>query len=100
MTKFSNYKDYDLRKKIEKNEKNIFLLKSFLLNQKNSKKIRFKIMLKLSRTYSGLIGNKLINRCMMTTKIRSVSRLTNLTKSSFRDNLRWGKVSGFKKASW
>jgi len=88
MTKYANYKDFNLRKNLEKNQKNIFLLKSFLLNQKNSKKIRFKIMLKMDRTYNTLLGNKIKNRCIYSTKIRSVYRVTNLTKSSFRDNLR------------
>jgi len=100
MTKYANYKDFNLRKNLEKNQKNIFLLKSFLLNQKNSKKIRFKIMLKMDRTYNTLLGNKIKNRCIYSTKIRSVYRVTNLTKSSFRDNLRWGKVTGFRKSSW
>jgi hypothetical protein len=88
MTKYSNYKDYKLRIKKEKIQKDIFLLKSFLLNKKNPKKIQFKIMLKLNKIYCGSIGNKLKNRCIFSTKIRSVYRLTNLTKSSFRENLR------------
>ncbi len=100
MTKYSNYKDYSLRKQVKKKQKKILLLKSFLLNQKNTKKIRFKIMLKLDRTYRMLVGNKIKNRCIFSTKIRSVSRLTNLTKTSFRNTLQWGKVSGFRKASW
>jgi ribosomal protein S14 len=37
---------------------------------------------------------------MFSTKVRAVSRLTNLTKSSFKENLKWGKLNGFKKASW
>jgi hypothetical protein len=88
MTKYSNYKDFYLRQKIKVKQKKIFLLKSFLLNQKISKKIRFKIMLKFDRNYNTLIFNKIKNRCMFSTKIRAVSRLTNLTKSTFRDYLR------------
>jgi len=57
-------------------------------------------MLKMHKLYHSLLGNKFKNRCIFSTKIRSVSRLTNLTKSSFRENFRWGKLSGFKKASW
>ena len=100
MSKHANYKDFYLRKRLKLNQNNIFVLKSFLLNTKNSKKIRFKIMLKLHQLYKDLLGNRFKNRCMFSTKIRSVSRLTNLTKSSLRDNIRWGKVSGFRKASW
>ena len=100
MTKYSNYKDYKLRKDLKTKQKDFFLIKSFLLNKKNNKKIRFKIMLKLMRDYRSFLGNKFKNRCIFSTKIRSVSRITNLTKSSFRENLRWGKLSGFQKASW
>ena len=100
MTKYSNYKDYNLRKQLKINESDIFILKSFLLRTETSKKIRFKIMLKIHKLYNGLLGNKYKNRCMFSTKIRSVNRLTNLTKASFKDNLKWGKLSGFRKASW
>lgn len=100
MTKYSNYKDYKLRKDLRDNELNIFILKSFLLKKKTPKKTRFKIMLKIHKLYSGLLGNKYKNRCIFSTKIRSVNRLTNLTKASFQENLKWGKLSGFRKASW
>jgi len=100
MTTYSKYKDFTLRKKVHKNELNILILKSFLSNKKISKVMRFKIMLKMNRLYKGLLGNKYKNRCMYSTKIRAVNRMTNLTKSSFKDTLRWGNVSGFKKASW
>lgn len=100
MTKYSNYKDYQLRKNLKDNELNIFVLKSFLLKKKTPKNIRFKIMLKIHKLYGGLLGNKYKNRCILSTKIRSVNRLTNLTKASFQENLKWSKLSGFRKASW
>lgn len=88
MSKHANYKDFYLRKRLKTNQNTLFILKSFLLNKKNSKKIRFKIMLKMQQLYKDLLGNKFINRCIFSTKIRSVSRITNLTKSSLRDNIR------------
>ncbi len=100
MTRHGNYKDFVLREKLKFKQNKILILKSFLFNEKNSKKIRFKIMLKMHKLYQSLLGKHFINRCMFSTKVRAVSRLTNLTKSSFRENLRWGKVSGFRKASW
>lgn len=100
MTKYSNYKDFSLRKQLKNKELNIFILKSFLLEKKTPKQIRFKIMLKITKLYNEFLGNKFKNRCIFSTKIRSVNRLTNLTKASFKDNLKWGKVSGFRKASW
>ena len=100
MTKYSRYKDYNLRKKLKTNESSILVLKSFLLRTETSKKIRFKIMLKIDKLYNSLLGNKFKNRCMSSTKVRSVSRVTNLTKASFNETLKWGRLSGFKKASW
>jgi ribosomal protein S14 len=99
MSKHANYKDFFLRKQLKLKQKNTFILKSLLLNEKNPKTIRFKIMLKMHKLYKDLLGVKFKNRCIFSTKIRSVSRLTNLTKSSLRDNIRWGKVTGFRKAS-
>lgn len=99
MTSYSKFKDYQNRQNLALNYKNLLILKSFLLNQKKDKKIRFKIMLKLNQTYNTLLGNKIKNRCIMSTKVRSVSRLTNLTKSFFSENLKKGNVSGFKKGS-
>jgi ribosomal protein S14 len=37
---------------------------------------------------------------MFTKEVRAVFRITNLAKSSFKNSLSWGKVSGFKKSSW
>lgn len=100
MTKYSNFKDFNLRNKLKKNQMNTFILKSFLFKEETSKKMRFKIMLKMHKMYHSLLGNKFKNRCVFSTKIRSVSRLVNLTKSTFRETLRWGKLNGFRKASW
>lgn len=100
MTKYSNFKDYNIRKKYKIDYSNLFLLKSMLLNQNNDIKIRFKIMLKLDTIYRELFHSRIKNRCMYSTKIRSVYRFTNLTKSTLRDNLRSGNISGFRKASW
>jgi ribosomal protein S14 len=88
MTKHANFKDFFLRKNIQKYQADFLVLKFLLLNRKNSKKIRFKIMLKLHKLYRDLLGSKLKNRCISSTKIRSVSRITNLTKSTFRETLR------------
>ena len=88
MTKFANYKDFALRKKLKSNQNKIFILKSFVLKEEIPKKIRFKIMLKLQQLHKHLLGNKFKNRCMFSTKIRAVSRVSNLTKASFKDNLK------------
>ena len=88
MTKHANFKDFLLRKNLKTYQDDLLVLKCLLLNKKNSQKTRFKIMLKMHKLYRDLLGNKLKNRCISSTKIRSVSRLTNLTKSTFRETLR------------
>jgi hypothetical protein len=88
MTKHANFNDFSLRKNLKRYRERLLVLKCLLLNEKNSPKIRFKIMLKMHKVYRDLLGNKLKNRCISSTKIRSVSRLTNLTKSTLRENLR------------
>jgi len=100
MTKHANFKDFLLRKNLKIYQEDLLILRCLLLNKKNSQKTRFKIMLKMHKLYRDLLGNKLKNRCISSTKIRSVSRLTNLTKSTFRETLRWGKLCGFRKSSW
>jgi len=98
MTHFSLFKDFKIRKILQKKQKHFFLLKGFVLNQQIDKKSRFKIMLKIDRLYANLKHNYK-NRCMHSTRTRAISRLTNLTKASFKHSLTWGNVCGFKKSS-
>lgn len=86
MTQYSLFKDYKTRQIIQKKQKNFFLLKALLLNEQNLKKNRFKIMLKIDRIYADLKHNAK-NRCIYSTKTRAVSRMTNLTKASFKNAL-------------
>jgi len=88
MTKYSAFRDYQIRKNLSNHDENIFLLKSFLLKEHKNEKMAFKFMLKLDRAYRTLNGSKLQNRCMHSNKIRSVYRFTNLTKSTLREDLR------------
>jgi hypothetical protein len=37
---------------------------------------------------------------MISTKVRSVSRLSNMTKATLKKNIQWGRLNGFKKSSW
>lgn len=100
MTKYSNYKDNIRRQNLKQKQINIIILKSFLKNEYNSKSYKFKIMLKMNQLYQETLGNKIKNRCIFSTKIRSVSRLTNMTKASFKENINWGQLNGFRKSSW
>jgi hypothetical protein len=52
------------------------------------KKTRFKIMLKYQQLYKKKISqNRLKNRCMVSTKVRSVARLVNMTKATLKKNI-------------
>lgn len=101
MTQYGNYKDFYFRNKLKKLQKNKLTLKFFLSNSIIDKKIRFKIMLKYQQLYKKNISqNKIKNRCMISTKVRSVSRLSNMTKATLKKNIQWGRLNGFKKSSW
>jgi lysine/ornithine N-monooxygenase len=88
MTQYGNYKDFYFRNKLKKLQKNKLTLKFFLSNSIIDKKIRFKIMLKYQQLYKKNISqNKIKNRCMISTKVRSVSRLSNMTKATLKKNI-------------
>ena len=99
MTHYSKYKDYIIRKQLKNKNKKIFILKFLLQNTRESKNFRFKIALKLQEIYNKNFQTKIKNRCIQTTKVRSVSRLSNLTKASFKSSMNFGKLNGFKKSS-
>lgn len=101
MTQYGNYKDFYLRNKLKKLQKKMLTFKFFLFNTMIDKKTRFKIMLKYQQLYKKKISqNRLKNRCMVSTKVRSVARLVNMTKATLKKNIQWGKLNGFKKSSW
>jgi ribosomal protein S14 len=80
-------------------QNNIFLYKFLSYNEKLSVKYRFKIMLKMQKQNYLSLKTKIKNRCINSIKVRSPSRLTNLVKSSFKNNLAEGSINGFRKAS-
>jgi ribosomal protein S14 len=99
MTHYSKYKDYKIRRSLKITNIKLFVLKYFLKDSNKSKNFRFKINLKIQKLYSDAFQTKVKNRCIHSTKVRSVSRISNLTKASFKDNLNFGKVNGFTKSS-
>jgi len=100
MTHYSKYKDYIRRQKLKKTFINIFVLKYLINNLQISKSVRFKIMLKLQKLHKNTHFNKIKNRCIVSTKVRSISRTSNLTNAFFKKNINWGKINGFRKSSW
>ena len=100
MSRHANFKDFHNRKQFEHNQKKILILKTLLLKGEKVNKNKLEFMLKIQQLHCSFNKTKVKNRCMFSTKIRAVSRISNLTKSAFRENFRWGKLSGFRKASW
>lgn len=99
MIKFKKFNDFSKRKKLKKVEQ-INLLIFYLLKKKsNNNLIKFKLMLKKQLLFN-YTKVKIINRCINSNKIRSISRNTTLTKSSFKDYYSYGNITGFKKSSW
>jgi hypothetical protein len=87
MTHSSKYKDYFCRQQLKKYQKKILILKYLIKNTNFSKSFRFKLMLKMQLLRQKNLKNKIKNRCMFTSKVRSVSRLSNLTKASFKSSI-------------
>lgn len=100
MTHYSKYKDYQNRQNLKKNYLNLFALKYLLKNSKMPKYLRFKLTWKIQKLQKEIHFNKIKNRCITSTKIRSISRISNLSKAFFRNDLNWGKINGFRKSSW
>jgi small subunit ribosomal protein S14 len=44
--------------------------------------------------------NKILNRCLITDRTKSVYKPFNLSRSIFKDLLQLGLVPGYKKAAW
>lgn len=100
MTHYSKYKDYKNRQNLKKNYINIFVLKYLLKNSQMPKYLRFKVMWKIQKLHDKTHFNKVKNRCITSTKVRSISRISNFSKGFLKNHLSWGKINGFKKASW
>jgi hypothetical protein len=87
MTHYSKYKDYVRRQKLKKNFITIFVLKYIIKNLKITKNIRFKVMLKIQKFHKYNQINKIKNRCIVSTKVRSISRVSNLTNAFLKKNI-------------
>ena len=100
MTKYLNWKDKNNKLNYANSQKLHYIYKYFSYNENILLSFRFKIMLKLQSMKNRGLKTKITNRCIHSTKVRGCSRLTNLVKTSLKDNLLKGAVNGFRKASW
>ena len=99
MIKYLKYKDLKNRKFFFKTEHQKFIFSFFLKRKKMEKNQQFKFMLKNQLLFHNYFKNKLVNRCIISYKVRSVNRLTSLTKNNFKNYFDYGNLMGFKKSS-
>jgi ribosomal protein S14 len=57
-------------------------------------------MLYLKLLKKNTYKNKILNRCLITDRTKSVYKPFNLSRSIFKDLLQLGLVPGYKKAAW
>lgn len=100
MIKYLRFKDFKKRKKFNKNQNINLILKSILIKEELNNKFKFKFMLKNQQLLNYNFKSKIINRCIISNKIRSVNRITGLTKNSYKQYFDYGNIMGFKKSSW
>jgi small subunit ribosomal protein S14 len=92
-------RDIRKRKLVLKNEKNYIILKSLVMNQQlliTERRAIFEKLDKLRRLSKVYVRN----RCFLTGRARSISRLLHMTRMQAREAISFGKIIGFKKSSW
>jgi ribosomal protein S14 len=57
-------------------------------------------MLYLKLLKKNTYKNKILKRCLITDRTKSVYKPFNLSRSIFKDLLQYGLVPGYKKAAW
>jgi ribosomal protein S14 len=99
-------KDLKLRSKYLKSEyklkskKFVFInLISNINNDTTTKSLLYK-MLYLKLLKKNTYKNKILKRCLITDRTKSVYKPFNLSRSIFKDLLQYGLVPGYKKAAW
>jgi ribosomal protein S14 len=94
------YKDKKLRKNYAKIENSRAIIKMLLNNHFISDKTKIVLTYKLNQLVKQSSITKIRNRCVYTSRGRSVNRKFHLSRSQTRDFFLMGIVPGFKKAVW
>ena len=103
---FSKLRDYKLRKLLSKSEQKSRIFKfiyfSSLLKVSNSSPIALRQVVILSKKKYFFQSNKikLIKRCLLNNRSKSVIKPFNISRLLFRNMLQYGLIPGYKKAVW
>lgn len=98
MVKSFKYRNYLLRKNLSNKTLKYFSMKYLLLNKNIKFNLKFKIMLIFQKNYK-FFPSQINNICIETNYPRSIMRLTNLSKSKFKERYAEGQMTGFRKSS-
>ena len=92
--------DKHLRAKLQKTDKQHFILKSLFKNDNFSLLIRWKAFLKLKQIGTSASEISLVPRCVLTVNKKRFNKLTLFSRHAFLKLVRSGQIHGFKKSSW
>lgn len=93
-------KDKKLRKFLKLTNKQNFVLKSIFKNLNFSNTMRWKAFLILNSLTNNNSSVSLSSKCVLTENKKKYHKLTLFSRYVFLKLIRFGFVSGFKKASW
>ena len=99
--KKQNIKDFNKRLSVYKQEKKTLLLKFIIRSTKLSKNLRNKAQKKfIEKSSLNFSKIRLNNRCIFTSRSKSVSSSIKLSRITFRKLASEGLLLGIKKSSW
>ena len=93
-------KDKNRRFLLKKNEQQAQLLKLIRSNKNFSKKVQWKINIKLLKISKNSSVSRIRNRCNLTGRSRAVHRNFKLSRVILREFISFGKIPGVKKLHW
>jgi len=93
-------KDKKCRYLLAKSEKKRAILKSVVSDSSLKLSVRWKASLNLSGFTKNSSKTRIVNRCILTGRPRSILRNWKVSRIAFRDLGRSGKISGLRTSSW
>ena len=93
-------KDFNNRKKVLVNEKQIFILKNFRKNSNFKNNVRYMANCSLNQKFKKNTLIQTINRCIFTARRKRLNCHYNVSRLMFLRLARSGFIFGLKKASW
>ncbi len=93
-------KDFIKRQLVTKNELKRLEYKSIIKNQKLTKEIRYKYIIKLNKINRNSSKTRIKNRCILSGRGKAVYQMFKLSRIKFRELASQGMLPGIKKGSW